>query len=113
MVATMSADRLRDKLKKLHALMGSDNAAEREAAWLKISELLAKSKKTWNDLPELLSAGKTQGGQDDPGDDPRDAATGGDRRPAPLDLIRHILQRHLHLTEHQCVAMTLWIAHTF
>jgi hypothetical protein len=34
-------------------------------------------------------------------------------RPAPLDLIRHILQRHLHLTVHQFVAVALWIAHTF
>jgi hypothetical protein len=34
-------------------------------------------------------------------------------RPAPLDLIRHILQRHLRLTEHQSVAVSLWIAHTF
>jgi hypothetical protein len=112
-MSQMSADKLRDKVKKLHAQMGSDNAAVRESAWLKISEILAKHKKTWNDLPELLSAGNTQGGQDDPGDEHGDAAAAGDRRPAPLDLIRHILQRHLHLTEHQVVAITLWITHTF
>jgi Protein of unknown function (DUF3631) len=105
-------DSLCEKLRKLHALIGSDNAAEREAARLKISELLAKNKKTWNDLPELLSAATTQGAQDDPGDQSGDAAAGASR-PAPLDLIRHILQRHLHLTEHQLVAMTAWIAHTF
>ena len=115
-MSQMSTDKLRNKLKKLHALMGSDNAAEREAAWLKISELLAKHKKSWNDLLALVSAGSGQGGQggqDDPDDEHSDAAAAGDRRPASLDLIRHILQRHLHLTEHQVVAMTLWIAHTF
>ena len=41
-----AAHRLRDKLKKLHALLGSNNANEREAARAKIDELLAKSKKT-------------------------------------------------------------------
>jgi hypothetical protein len=112
-MSQMSTDKLRHRLKKLHALMGSDNAAERDAAWKKIDELLAKHKKSWNDLLALVSAGSGQGGQDDPDDEPSNAAAAGDRRPASLDLIRHILQRHLHLTEHQFVAMTLWIAHTF
>jgi hypothetical protein len=112
-VPQMSTDKLSNKLKKLHALMGSDNAGERENARSLIVELLAKHKKTWNDLPELVSAGSGQGGQDDPDDEPSDAATTGDRRPASLDLICHILQRHLRLTEHQFVATTLWIAHTF
>jgi hypothetical protein len=33
--------------------------------------------------------------------------------PSPLDLIYHTLKRHLHLTAHQLVAVTLWTAHTF
>ena len=33
--------------------------------------------------------------------------------PAPLDLIVYILRRHLHLTEHEYVAVALWIMHTF
>ena len=37
----------------------------------------------------------------------------GDYRPAALDLVRHVLERHLYLTVHQLVAVTLWIAHTF
>jgi hypothetical protein len=106
----MNIEKLREKLKKLHALLGSNNAAEREAARIKITELLAKNKKSWNDLPELLAAAATEGGQDD-FDDPSDNAAAG--RPAPLDLVAHILQRRLHLTEHQFMAMTLWIAHTF
>jgi len=69
-VPQMSTDKLSNKLKKLHALMGSDNAGERENARRLIVELLAKHKKTWNDLPELVSAGSSQGGQDDPDDEP-------------------------------------------
>ncbi len=106
----MSGDKLCDKLRKLHARMGSDNAAEREAARLKIVELLAKNKKNWNDLLELVSGGNTQGWKAD--DEPGDTNVANDR-PAPLDLIHHILQRHLHLTKHQFVALTLSIAHTF
>jgi hypothetical protein len=110
-MATSATDKLRDKLKKLFALLGSDNPGEREAARCKIDELLAKNKKNWNDLTELLTTGSAQGWQDDEPD--TDTGGGADKRPAPLDLIRYILQRHLHLTEHQFVAVTLWVAHTF
>ena len=105
-----AAEKLRDRLAKLFALLGSANTGEREAARCKIDQLLAKNKKTWNDLTELLSGGNAEGWRDDV--DFSESAED-DRRPAPLDLIRHILQRHLYLTEHQLVALTLWIAHTF
>ena len=102
-------EKLRDKIRKLFALMGSENTAEREAARAKIVELLGKNKKTWNDLTELLATGNAKGWHDD---EPA-AVGGGKAAPAPLQLINHILERHLHLTDAQRVAMTLWIAHTF
>jgi len=106
------SDKLRDRLTKLFALLGSNNAGEREAARNKIEELLAKNKKTWNDLTELLATGNAQGWHDaEP--DVGQASGAAAARPASLDLIRHILERHLSLTEHQLVAVTLWIAHTF
>jgi hypothetical protein len=102
-----AADKLRDKARKFHALLGFDNPAERETARVKLAELLAKHKKTWNDLPDLLS-GAT-------GDLPDDGAQPGDASlaPPPLDLIYHFLRRYVQLDEHQLVAVTLWIAHTF
>ena len=107
----MSVDKLRDKVRKMHALLGSDNPAESAAAHAKLVELLAKHKLTWNDLPDILAGKKddTRWPDDDTGGDPPHA----DDRPPALDLIRHILQRHLHLTEHQLTALTLWIAHSF
>ena len=54
MVAT-AAEKLRDKLTKLFAMLGSNIADEREVACCKIDDLLAKNKKNWNDL----SRGKT------------------------------------------------------
>jgi hypothetical protein len=110
------SDKVRERLTKLFALLGSNNAGEREAARCKIEELLAKNKKTWNDLTELLATGNAQDWQDDePQNNESDGTTASARpvHPASLDLIRHILDRHLSLTEHQLVAVTLWIAHTF
>jgi Protein of unknown function (DUF3631) len=112
-VASAAADKLRDKLTKLFALLGSSNAGEREAARSKIDELLSKNKKNWNDLVMLLSTGNAEGWRDDEPAPPNASVDDDSVRPAPLDFIRHILQRHLHLTEHQFVAVALWIAHSF
>jgi hypothetical protein len=50
-------NKLRDRLLKLHAMLGSSNAGEREAARARLEELLARHKKSWVDLPELLANG--------------------------------------------------------
>ena len=82
-------------------MIGSNNSNEREAARAKLDALLAKHKKTWNDLPELLSGeGFAQAQEDD------QQHYAGPVPPA-LDLIYGILSRHLYLTEHQFVAVTL------
>ena len=48
---------LASRLRQLHAMLGSNNAQERETARVKIIELLARHRKSWNDLTELMSAG--------------------------------------------------------
>ena len=48
---------LRERLRKLFALMGSDNEHESNAARSKIRELLKKHNLTWNDGMEILAAG--------------------------------------------------------
>ena len=113
-MAATATEKLRDKLTKLFAMLGSNIADEREVARCKIDDLLAKNKKNWNDLVELLSTGNAHGWQDESGD----TGAGGSVdespiHPSPLDLIQYILQRHVHLTIHQFIAVTLWIAHTF
>jgi hypothetical protein len=59
-------------------------------------------------LPELLAAAEAP---QEEGDEPSSNPV--PEQPASLDLIQHILRQHLHLTEHQFTALTLWIAHTF
>jgi hypothetical protein len=48
---------MRDRLAKLFAMLGSDNAGERENARTLIDEILRKNRKSWNDLTELLQTG--------------------------------------------------------
>jgi hypothetical protein len=108
-VIAVDADKLRAKLVKLFGLLGSENENEREAARVKIKELLAKNKKTWNDLTDLLATGNPQGWQDDE-PEPEAPQT---ETPHPLDLIACLLEKFLHLTDAQRIATTLWIAHTF
>lgn len=103
----MSTDKLSAKLKKLHALLGSDNAGERETARIKIDELLAKHKKSWVDLPELLNGGAADEVPDT--DVPHNAPLA----PPPLELIYHFIARYVQLDEHQLVAVTLWVVHSF
>src|SRR5262245_61173591 len=55
--------KLRDTLRKLFALMGSDNANESSAAKSKIDALLKKYKLTWNDAMEIIGA-TAEGGPD-------------------------------------------------
>jgi hypothetical protein len=60
-------------------------------------------------LPGLLSAAEIPQQEEDK---PSGETVASDR-PASLDLIHYILEQHLHLTEHQLIALTIWIAHTF
>src|SRR5262249_9437411 len=55
--------KLRDTLRKLFALMGSDNANESSAAKSKIDALLKKYGLTWNDAMEIIGA-TADGGPD-------------------------------------------------
>jgi hypothetical protein len=112
--ADAKSEKWRDKLRKLHALMGSDNASESEAARRKILEMLAYNKKTWNDLPALLAAGGGEESLRDP-DEPPDPPWSGDTTTEqnPFDLVCSILQEHLHLKHSpEFIALALWAMHT-
>lgn len=100
-MADPTSDKLRDKLKKMHAKLGSNNANEREAARTKIDELLVKNKDGRNDLTEFLFTGNAQSWRNNNPyeEQPADYSP----TPALLDLTCHILQRHLHLTNHSAL----------
>ncbi len=100
-------DKVRDRLRKLFGMLGSSNAAEHEAARQKINDLLARHRKTWNDLTELMQQdGSTAGSWDAAWDDGQsdeqhagDAvkaglpATAFDKEPPDvLTLVHHVIE---------------------
>ena len=113
---------LASRLRQLHAMLGSNNAQERETARVKIIELLARHGKSWNDLTELMSAG---GADPDPSwstaeeDQPttNDAIRAGllgeaKNPPNVLELVRFILENFIDMQPHEYVATALWVLHT-
>lgn len=111
---------LREKLAMLFAMLGSDNAGERENARSLIDEILRKNRKSWNDLVELLQSGSSDPTWD-AGDENRakealasSAAPGvaSGTNVSALDLLRHVLEMYLELKPYEYVAAALWILHT-
>jgi hypothetical protein len=96
-----------EKLKKLFAMLGQDNGGEFDNARQKISDLLARERRTWKAFVESLFSSSSNAWSHWHGH----AAAG----PAinPIDLVHHLLWRYLEMTPHQFVAVSLWIAHTF
>jgi hypothetical protein len=64
----MAKSSFRQKLERLHRLLGSDNVGERENARAAINEILRKNKKTWNDLTDLLKNGSLEPWPEEPQD---------------------------------------------
>jgi hypothetical protein len=77
--------KVKERLTKLFAMLGSDNARERETAQAKIEEILRKNRKNWNDLTELLQNG-TGASNWDINDEPGVPALGPVRRAINLVL---------------------------
>jgi hypothetical protein len=101
-----------DRVRKLHAMMGSTNPNESKAALEMLHKLLKQKGKSWNDLPEFLS--DPDGGlfstprYDDDSDLPPENET-----PELTAIIQRLLERYLYLTEKShYLAMALWIIHT-
>ena len=99
-------ERDRERLRKLHAMLGSSSPGEAENARKMIVDLLERHNATWPDLTILLQEDVQQ-----PQVDNLSEKTVFDFN--PLDLIHHMLAEYISLTAHQLVAVTLWIAHTY
>jgi hypothetical protein len=96
-----------DKLKKLFAMLGQDNDGEFDNARRKISDLLARERRTWKAFIDSLFSTSSNAWADWHDHAASDPAIN------PLDLVHHLLWRHVEMTTHQFVAVSLRIAHTF
>jgi hypothetical protein len=102
---------------QLHALIGSPAAKEAENAREKLVQLLTKQCCSWNDLPEILAAVRTN--------DP--ATTNDATRPQPegtsadamathiniVDLIVRLIEKYVAVSNDECIAIALWVLHTW
>jgi hypothetical protein len=113
-------------LERLHGMLGSTNASEAESARQRLLELLARYRKSWNDLTDLMKGGDASADTWEAAyDDNRSAEqTAGDavdaglpeaavkEPPNVLELARFILQEYIDLKPHEYIAAALWVLHT-
>jgi hypothetical protein len=98
--APLHADLARDII-----ALGSSNPDERANAWRNIADLLARHRKSWNDLVDALCTSSHEAwacgspANDLPGVN-------------PLKLVHYLLEEYVALQPHQYVAVALWILHT-
>jgi hypothetical protein len=85
--------------------LGSSDPAGRANARENISELLARHRKNWNDLADVLCAATHEAWACDPLSNAPD-------RVNPLDLVHYLLQHYVALKPHEYVAVSLWALHT-
>jgi hypothetical protein len=98
-VAAIHADLVRDIV-----ALGSSDPDERVKAKHNIDDLLARHRKNWNDLADVLCGSSAAWANHAAADDPP--------RVNPLDLIRYLLEQYVALQPHQYVAIALWALHT-
>jgi hypothetical protein len=98
--AAIRADLARDI-----AALGSSDPEERVNARRHIADLLARHRKNWNDLADVLCSHSHAAWACDPlSDDPE--------RVNPLALVHHLLEEYVALQPHQYIAVALWTLHS-
>jgi hypothetical protein len=106
------------RLKKLHGMVWSPSAHEAATARSKLLKLLAEHNLSANDLPEILADTPEETNTDasvndgDGGEAPQQAT---DDAPQvnPLDLVMQLVEKHIAVTADECLAVALWILHTY
>ena len=101
------------RIRKLHAKLDSASSqSERETALKKIHELLNQYGRTWNDIAEILAAidavdhANTSAPQQAPTEEPESGIN-------VLDLVIRLVETHIAITPAECMAVALWILHTY
>jgi hypothetical protein len=87
------------------AALGSSDPNERAEARRNMKELLARHRKNWNDLVDVLGATSHEAWASDASDDPP-------RDPDLLGLIHYLLEEYVALRPHEYIAVSLWTLHT-
>jgi len=115
----------RKRLEQLFRMIGSPNAGEAENARRLILEMLARYRKTWNDLTDLMRGDTNADTWGAAFDDDRSAEQhAGDavdaglpeaavkEPPNVLELVRFILEEYIDMKPREYIAAALWVLHT-
>jgi hypothetical protein len=109
---TMPPPNVCRRIRKLHAMLGSSNAGERETAHKKLVALLAECALTWNDIPEILTAADAATASGAPQPTPSSSKPSSNEPEVnPLDLLLYLIERYIAVTPAERMAIALWILH--
>lgn len=107
---TLPPPKICERIRALHALLGSPVANEAETALRMLTKLLTDHGLSWNDLPPILAADATVAEAQAAAAAP--AAT--NRPPVNvLDLVLTLVEEHVALTAEETMAVALWILHSW
>ena len=97
------------RIRALHALLGSPNNKEAEAARKKLNELLTRHGLSWNDLPAVLAAADSYTTR------PAGAPSAPSTAPSlnVLSLVLALIEDHISITPAERMAIGLWALHTY
>jgi Protein of unknown function (DUF3631) len=108
---TLPPPEICQRIRNLHAMMGSPNDNEANVAREQLHKLLGKQHVTWNDLPEILAVtdintitGTSTAGSHAPTDAPEVNVP---------DLVLFLIERHVAITSEERMVVALWVLHTY
>ena len=106
---TFPPPRICQRMRALHALIGSSNANEADSARQKLNKLLAEYGLSWNDLPSILAAIDSNANSASTAPEPP--------REGPavnvLDLVLVLIEQHVAISPEERLATALWVLHTY
>ena len=100
----------------MHALIGSPAAKEAENAREKLVQLLTKHGCSWNDLPQILAAVRTDPATTNDATSPQPEGTAADAMATHsniFDLIVRLIEKYVAVSDDERIAIALWVLHTW
>jgi Protein of unknown function (DUF3631) len=101
------------RIRKLHAMLGSSNTGEREAAYKKLVALLAEHSLTWNAVPEILAAADAAAASGAPQSPSSSQPSSNEPEVNVLALVLYFLERHIAILPAERTSIALWILHSW
>jgi len=110
---TLPPPKVCQRIKKLHALMGSPGK-DADVARQKLIELLAEHGLSWNDLTRILAAIEPDNVANHDGNSGTGVATpGASGEPDIFPVLLRLVEEHVAATPDEHLAIALWILHTW